>query len=784
MTKGPLEGLRVIDLTNDSGRFATKLLAEAGASVLRIGEGTRGPGMANPEADRPGGIADWWYDNSKCRVGIDLAAPAGRDTYRRLAERADLVVETESPGRLADLGVDHPDLAAVNPGLVQVSLTPFGRTGPRSAWHTTDLVSAALGGVVSLTGLPDQPLNPWGRQTYNVAGFIAAISGLAALRSARLCGIGELVDISIHEAVCTTVEQLMFQYWFDDVLPYPKVAERQGSLHWIRAYKVVPALAGWEMITPTPNAPGLLAWMVEEGFPEALELAAKPLAELIADLDKVMAVVTAFATTKEAGELFREAQARHIAFAEVQNVAQVAANPQHEHRGFFRKVDWDGPAVVLPGPVARFARTPSAAPIPPQDLSAEQADAFVADRWPQRPATAPRRGANSKPLEGLRVLDLSHVLAGPMCTRLLGDLGADVIKVQTLDRATTVNDPAHPYFYTWNRSKRAVTLNMKHAGAASVMRKLITASDVLIENFSAGVLDRWGLSYMQVNEWNPRLVYVTMSGCGHSGPWSNLVTYAPTIHALCGLTYLTNPPGRGDIGPGFSLNDHAAGLSAAFAILAALGERDHSGQGQHVDISQMETGGYLIGPALLDFLSNGREAQPAGNHDYLEPLVPNECYRGADGAWLAVSCRDDADWARLLSAAGLDADDALASHSGRAGRRGEVDALVAGWVGSQDAARAERVLQAAGIPAGRVQTAADLMSDPQLVARGMWSSFEHPTFGRRPHDRYPALWSRSTLEPYLRPAAYPGEHNFDVYPGLLDLDEAAVAEAMSDGLFG
>jgi crotonobetainyl-CoA:carnitine CoA-transferase CaiB-like acyl-CoA transferase len=519
------------------------------------------------------------------------------------------------------------------------------------------------------------------------------------------------------------VEQLMFQYWFDDVLPYPKVAERQGSLHWIRAYKVVPALAGWEMITPTPNAPGLLAWMVEEGFPEALELAAKPLAELIGDLDKVMEVVAAFAATRDAGELFREAQARHIAFAEVQTVAQVAANPQHDYRGFFRKVDWDGPTVVLPGPVARFGRTPSPPPLPPQDLSTQQVDSFPGECWPQRSPSAPRRGQQAKPLAGLRVLDLSHVLAGPMCTRLLGDLGAEVIKVQTLERATTVNDPTHPYFYTWNRSKRAVTLNMKHGGAAEVMRKLISASDVLIENFSAGVLDRWGLSYQQATEWNPRLVYVTMSGCGHSGPWSNLVTYAPTIHALCGLTYLTNPPGRGDIGPGFSLNDPAAGLSAAFAILAALDERDRSGMGQQVDISQMETGGYLIGPALVDFLTNGREAHPAGNLDFLESMVPNECYRSADGVWLAVSCRDDADWARLVSATGLDAEDTLAIYAQRAAHRAEVDALLTGWVGSQNAARAEQILQDGGVPAGRVQTAGDLMSDPQLIARGMWSSF-------------------------------------------------------------
>src|SRR4051794_10091131 len=159
MTSGPLAGLRVVDLTDDSGRFATKLLAESGASVVRIGRGTPGPDMRAPEAAARGGLLDWWYDGGKQRVVVDLDTDAGRRAYTALAGAADLVIETEAPGRLADLGLDHADLIGANPGLVQVSLTPFGRTGPRASWQTTDLVSAALGGVLSLSGLPDEPVN-------------------------------------------------------------------------------------------------------------------------------------------------------------------------------------------------------------------------------------------------------------------------------------------------------------------------------------------------------------------------------------------------------------------------------------------------------------------------------------------------------------------------------------------------------------------------------------------------------------------------------------------------
>ncbi len=202
----------------------------------------------------------------------------------------------------------------------------------------------------------------------------------------------------MHEAVCTTIEQLFFQYWFDDVQPYSKIALRQGSLHWIGAYIVVPAKTGWVMITPAPNVPGLLQWMVEEGFPEVDDLMAMSLEEVVADVPRLMKTMMSFALTKDANELFHAAQDRHIAFGEVQTVAQVAANPQHEFREFFRSVDWDGPTIRLPGPVARFHGTPIAAPqAPAADLS--DIDELVAE-WAGRPARTRAEAPLKKPLEG------------------------------------------------------------------------------------------------------------------------------------------------------------------------------------------------------------------------------------------------------------------------------------------------------------------------------------------------------------------------------------------------
>ena len=769
---GPLAHLRIIDLTDDAGRFATKLLAEAGARVVRVHDGrhvTHGPAMVEPAAAALGGLLDWWYDGGKTAVPLALARVDHADAYRRLALGADLIVETTAPGRLADLGLDHADLVGSHPTLVQVSLTPFGRTGPRASWQSTDLVASAMGGVLSISGTADRAVNPWGRQSLHIGSFAAAIAGLAAVRHARRTGVGQLVDVSIHEALASSIEQLWFEYFYDDVLPLPKIALRQGSLHWLRAYVVTACRTGWCMVCPTPAAPPLLRWMADEGIADADELLTvleDDPAQLIAVIDRLMSAMREHALRHDAGELSTEAQSRHVAYGEVQSVAQVTQNPQFAFRGFYQDtVPASGASVTRPRYPATFGGTPLD---PPHAPAAGTVDELLAE-WASRPVAAPAEpgaAATDKPLAGLRVLDFTWVLAGPSCCRMLGDLGADVVKVQTAGRATLVNSPDFPYFPCWNRSKRSLALDMKHEGAHAIVRQLVERSDVLIENYSAGVLDRWGLDYATVRQWNPRIVYVTMSGCGHQGPWRSVISYAPTVHALCGITHLSNPPGRGDVGPGFSLNDHAAGFTGAYSILAALEGRERTGEGQHVDIAQLEVGAYLVGSALTDQLANGREAQPTGNADPYADFIVNEVFATDDGE-VAVTVRDAADAAAVATATG-----------------GPPDAL-AGWCAGRSADAAMRVLQGAGVPAGRVQHGGHLYTDDeQLAARGFFGTLASDVFGDRPFERFPALFSSSVLEPYRPAPNYLGEHAFEVLGELAGMDEEAVAVAMGEGLLG
>src|SRR5262245_13739947 len=328
MAGPPLAGLRVVELVDDTARFAGKLLAEAGASVVQLGDAFSGPEMSDPVVAARGGLLDWWYDGGKRRHVVDLDSEEGRSTYRQLAEHADVIIETAAPGRLADLGIDHGDLVGPNPTLVQVSLTPFGRTGPRAAWQTSDLVAGALSGALSVSGTPDRAIGAWGRQNLHLASSMACVCALAGLYRARETGRGQLVDLSLHEVMTASIEHVLFQWWFADVLPFPQRALRQGSLHWLGCYVVANTKRGACNIAPVPSPLPLFEWMAEEGDPEAAELIELTANGTPPEMPRVMNAVRRFARTKNAGELFDEAQRRHVAFGEVQTVEQVAANPQ------------------------------------------------------------------------------------------------------------------------------------------------------------------------------------------------------------------------------------------------------------------------------------------------------------------------------------------------------------------------------------------------------------------------------------------------------------------------
>ncbi|MEM7097755.1 MAG: CoA transferase [Pseudomonadota bacterium] len=389
----------------------------------------------------------------------------------------------------------------------------------------------------------------------------------------------------------------------------------------------------------------------------------------------------------------------------------------------------------------------------------------------------------TRPLEGLRIVDFTHVLAGPFATRVLGDMGADVVKVNSESRALTSNVPSHPYYVMWNRNKRALSLNMSEPDAQTLCRSLCEKADIVIDNFSVGVLDRWGVGYEVVSQTNPGVIYIQMSGMGEGGPWSRFVTYAPTIHALSGLTAMTGVPGREDIGLGFSYNDHQAGLHGAFAVLAALESRHHTGLGQRIEVSQFEVGVNFAGPAILDLFANGVGAQACGNLAPYDNWAPHNVYQCApldvadvvDQRWIAIVVENDQQWQALKDVMGQPdwaQDSRFDEAAGRYALRDDLDQHLAAWVGEFEDYDLMALCQSAGVPAGVVQNGRDLLeSDPQIEASGFARRIEdlHPEIGQTWADSLPITFSERPCEEYNRVRML-GEDNADILHDWLNLD--------------
>jgi len=402
----------------------------------------------------------------------------------------------------------------------------------------------------------------------------------------------------------------------------------------------------------------------------------------------------------------------------------------------------------------------------------------------------------SRPMEGLKVLDFTHVLAGPFATRVLGDMGADVVKINSAERAAGANSPEHPYYIMWNRNKRSLALNMSDEAARDTCRALCEQADIVIDNFSVGILDRWGVGYEAVRVVNPGVIYMQMSGMGTGGPWSKYVTYAPTIHALSGLTHMTGVPGREDLGIGYSYNDHLAGLHGTYALLAALEARQRRGHGQHIDMSQFEVGANFLGPSLLDYRINDHAVRPAGNKPPYDAIAPHGCYPCLPQSdkpvvgerWIAIVCEDDEQWRTLVSIMGNPSwagDEKWSSTQSRYEHLEELDRLIGQWTADKDASELMMTLQHAGVPAGLVQDGVDLAEkDPQLAGADFLKLIEDidPEIGVTWADRLPIHFERTPCDTYNR-VRQVGEDNTAILSDWLGMTKEEVQAGEESGKF-
>jgi crotonobetainyl-CoA:carnitine CoA-transferase CaiB-like acyl-CoA transferase len=779
----PLTGVRVIDLADEWGPLAGRVLGDLGADVVRV-EPPGGATSRQRPPFAPDGTSLWFaYRNGNKRgITVDLAAPAGRDRLLSLLADADVLLESSTPGDLTALDLDPIDLTHRFGRLVMASVTPFGQTGPYARHAATDDSVVALSGWLATSGIPAKPplLVP-GSLATDAASVITVFAVLAALHQRGRTGRGQYIDVSALESVSqlntwgvpntsALVNAGMAQKVVrsGDAPLYPLIRTSDGMIR-----LVLLAPRQWK---------AMWKWM---GEPEEF---ADPVWEQtffrMQNTDVLNPVYEEFFSKMPMVDAAAEAQRRGIVATPMLKPADVLTNEHFDSRGTF--VDADvAPTVHAPvaagfvevdGVRAGWRRRSPA-------VGEHETDVTGSTAVP-RPEAA---GAPpvSKPLAGLRVLDFGHGGVGVEGGRMLAEYGADVIKIETSTypdfMRIVLGGNMTPSFASSSRSKRSFGVNVKNPDGLRVLHELVKRSDIVIENNSTGTMHDMGVGYDKLRELKPDIVMASSQLVGSRGTCATWIGYGPTIQPFGGMTYLwafddgEGPPGNPAIHP-----DHLAGRLCAIGGLAGVIGRSLRGGGAHVEIAQVEGVVCLIGDLLLkEHLAPG-SVQPDGNDD--ERGAPWGVFRCAGHEeWAVICVRDDAEWQRLLVAMGSPAgaerwaraDDRLADRSG-------VNAFVETWTSTHTPYEVQDAAQANGVVAAAMLSVLQQFDDPHLVSRGFFVPVDQQGSGPLLFEG-PAFVATGMEPPRIEQAPLLGEHTREICNEVLGYDDAEIDRLMAAG---
>ena len=766
-----LSPYRVLDLTDDRGHFAGFLLAQLGADVIAVEppEGQRarrlppfaGVGAGEePETDGERSLQHWAYNRGK--RSVVCASP---EQFQQLAAGADVVIECGA------LDVDLEAARAANPALVTCSLTPFGGDGPKADWLGTDLVINAAAGEMALNGYKDRPpVRITAPQIWVNAGAEAACAVLIALTERRVTGHGQHIDVSAQEAMMLTA-----QGWLAPSLCDNPPAQRSGGglelLGMVDFRFVYECADGHVTLTFLPGVlvgpftNKITAWSAAEGDLSP-ELAAIDWTDLLEgrELDEVARI----ATDTSAGvartlarytkaDLFARAQADKLLLVPVTTPADVLASEHYQARGFWEEVSIEVEgverAVPFPGPWAHSSDIGLSRLGAPPKLGQHSAEVMAElgaepPRSPAAPTAEGQAPTGTRPLEGVTVVDFTWVYAGPFATRMLGYFGANVIRLESQTRpdqvrtsglARVMGDDGAENSQQWhsiNADKQSLQVNLKVPESREVVLDLARNADVVINAFSPGVLERLGLGHNDLMEVNPRLIVVSTTLFGHSGPLSATPGFGNMGAAMGGYYELTGWPDRLPAGPFLAYTDATSPRLTAALILAALDWRERTGKGISLDFSQAEGGIHFLSEAILDQAVNGHPQTRLGNADrWLAPHNTYRCGSEDEDQWLAIACEDDRQWAALANLIGRP-ELAMIPTVERRQRSPELDDAIGAWTAGRDPVASQVELQAAGVPAHHVQNSPEVITDPQLVHRDHFHEVPHPEYGHSWAEQY------------------------------------------------
>ncbi len=816
---GALEGLRVLELAESiSGPYCGRLMASLGAEVIKVeppkGDVARKEGPFPNDTLDPEASGQFLYLNTgKKSVTLDLQRQHDKELFLRLSEKMDVVVENHQPGWLDSCGLGYADLARANPGLVMVSITPFGQFGPYRDFQGTNMVIHALSGEMYGAGSPDrEPLKKGGNLAEHHGGLHGYLGALSALYARNTTGRGQHVDVSVLECATSIMGEFVKRWVYSGT-----VARRRAARAGAWPSGVWQARNGYVISNGRQSVDTWTVFVkMMSDVPEFADpkYVAEGKEQYAQELDTLF---QSWLSEHSKEELYHLAQQHGLPYGYVATAPDLLASPQLQARQFF--VDIDHPiAGKLPYPGAPFkmSRTPFEFDRAP--LLGEHNEEVLPRGIRGTPSSTPTSRGVSRdlmPLEGVRVVDFSHIWAGPYCARLLGDLGAEVIKVESTSRYDPERGPAkvmpgagrtypngdpaeRPYnragrFNAYSRNKLGLTLDLRADEGRALIRDLISISDVVVENFSVGVMKRLGLDYEDCRALRPDILYISLPGFGRDGPEAGYAAMGITQEAMSGLSSITGYPGGPPMGTGVIYGDPTGGLFGATAVLTALRHRQRTGEGQLIDLSQREAFISILPEPLFEYTMNGRVMNSVGNRH--PRFVPHGCYRcKGEDSWVVISVTTEEQFEALCKTigennpnfeggTGLLSAPRFKDMATRKLHEDDLDRLIERWTEQHDSYEVMHLLQKTGVPAGAVLTNQQLLEDPHFQERGFFEEVTHPDAGTHPHIGMP--WKLSDTPVHIRlPAPCLGQHNDFILGDILGLDHAELERLANKDIIG
>jgi len=788
-----LEGLQVVECGEHVlAPYCARLFADLGATVTKIeapgGDATRryGP-FPNGVVDPDNSALFHFLNAGKQGLVADLDGDQDRELLHRLLAGADVLVEGLEPDPRRRWGLDFEALRSRHPHLVVVSLSAYGRAGPWARRAGSDLGAQAASAVPTVLGEAGrEPLRLPCEQSDYQAALHGCAAALCALHERERSGLGQSIDIAAAQVLGYQAGGMY--------LVTAKVRpgwKRSGTLLKGGVYPTgFFACADGFVCIATQSPAQWEAFLRLMGEPDWAQAEHARDAIYLGQVDETPA--DAHFRTWLAGharaDLLQLAARERIILGVVNTPAELLASEQFQFREAWAELELGDSRVRVPKPGYRLSRTPVRGARRGPRLDG---DGATIRAQAQAPSPAPRRRPSASggggALDGIRVLDFGWNWAGPMATQLLADMGAEVIRIETSKRQDMMRllDWVSYFFCHNNRNKKSATINIATAEGARLVRELARSSDLVLDNFAAGVMARNGLGYADLSRDNPGIIVVSMSMAGQEGPQRGMRGFASIATAYAGLERLV---GYADDGHTtglipFGLGDTSMAIQGVIGALAALRYRQRTGQGQFVDVSQIESAAATLAEPLLDFQLQGTATAPCGNRHRV--FAPHGVYRcaGTD-RWLALAVRDERQWRALCSVleyAPWSGDPALARAATRHARQAEIDAVLAGWCAGQDRDAAVETLCAAGVPAAPVLELDERDEHPCFTERAFTIAHDGPGFDPCRIYATPWLFDRTPARLY-RTTPRLGEHNAYVFGELLGLARQTIERLQAEGV--